>query len=205
MNRLPINYPTKTTVTFSIVAMLSALPAGCANQPTRPALDDIGHIIIIYAENRSFDNLYGLFPGANGINQASVGQTTQLDHDGKPFARLPPIWASKTDNTPTIDAPLPNQPFQIDGPPLNLPLSAQSRDLVHRYYQNIEQHAGGLNNRFAAISDAGGLVMGYYDGSKLPLWQWAKDYVLADNFFMAAFGGSYLNHQWLICACTPQD
>src|SRR6266704_4115615 len=21
---------------------------------------------------------------------------------------------------------------------------------------------------------------------------------------MAAFGGSYLNHQWLICACTPR-
>ncbi len=47
--------------------------------------------------------------------------------------------------------------------------------------------------------------MGYYDGSKLPLWQWAQEYVLADHFFMAAFGGSYLNHLWLVCACTPQD
>ena len=36
------------------------------------------------------------------------------------------------------------------------------------------------------------------------MWQWAKEYTLADNFFMAAFGGSYLNHHWLICACTPQ-
>ncbi len=27
--------------------------------------------------------------------------------------------------------------------------------------------------------------------------------VLADNFFHAAFGGSFLNHAWLICACTP--
>ena len=35
------------------------------------------------------------------------------------------------------------------------------------------------------------------------MWQWAKDYTLADNFFMGAFGGSYLNHQWLVCACTP--
>jgi phospholipase C len=26
---------------------------------------------------------------------------------------------------------------------------------------------------------------------------------LADNFFMGAFGGSFLNHQWLVCACTP--
>ena len=30
-----------------------------------------------------------------------------------------------------------------------------------------------------------------------------KQYKLADNFFMGAFGGSFLNHFWLICACTP--
>ncbi|MBK7062721.1 MAG: hypothetical protein IPH51_20685 [Rubrivivax sp.] len=24
-------------------------------------------MVVIYAENRAFDNLYGLFPGANGI------------------------------------------------------------------------------------------------------------------------------------------
>ena len=45
--------------------------------------------------------------------------------------------------------------------------------------------------------------MGYYDGSSLPLWTLAKQYTLADNFFMGAFGGSFLNHFWLICACTP--
>ncbi|MDD2724446.1 MAG: acid phosphatase [Methylovulum sp.] len=163
----------------------------------------IGHIVIIYAENRSFDNLYGLFPGADGIKQAAPEQYAQIDHDGKVLKELPPIWASK--KTPLIAAKLPNQPFQIDAPPVNLPASVKTRDLVHRYYQNIGQINGGLNNRFAAISDAGGLVMGYYDGSKLPLWQWAKDYVLADHFFMGAFGGSYLNHQWLVCACTPQD
>ena len=27
-------------------------------------LDDVKHIVVIYMENRSFDNLYGLFPGA---------------------------------------------------------------------------------------------------------------------------------------------
>ena len=46
--------------------------------------------------------------------------------------------------------------------------------------------------------------MGHYDGSKLPLWNVAQKYVLADNFFMGAFGGSFLNHFWLICACAPQ-
>src|SRR6266850_1570737 len=63
---------------------------------------------------------------------------------------------------------------------------------------------GGKMDKYAAISDAGGLVMSYYDGSSLPLWAYAKQYVLADNFFHAAFGGSFLNHFWLVCACTPK-
>ncbi|HEX4457216.1 MAG TPA: acid phosphatase, partial [Polyangia bacterium] len=29
-------------------------------------------------------------------------------------------------------------------------------------------------------------------------------YVLADNFYMGAFGGSFLNHQYLICGCAPE-
>jgi phospholipase C len=45
--------------------------------------------------------------------------------------------------------------------------------------------------------------MGHFDGSRMKLWQWAKEYTLADNFFMGAFGGSYFNHQYLICACAP--
>ena len=62
---------------------------------------------------------------------------------------------------------------------------------------------GGKNDRFVAYGDSGALVMGHYDGSKLPLWKVAKKYTLADNFFMGAFGGSFLQpHQWLVCACV---
>ena len=31
-------------------------------------LDDIETVVVLYAENRSFDNLYGRFPGANGLS-----------------------------------------------------------------------------------------------------------------------------------------
>jgi len=196
-------------ILFVSAAFISLALAACSISPTHSRaahrLEDIEHIIVIYAENRSFDHLYGLFPGANGIGQATPEQYTQLDHDGKPFTDLPPIWASKDGHHPAIPATVPNRPFRIDQPPVDLPASVQSRDLVHRFYQNIEQINGGRNNRYAAISDAGGLAMGYYDGSRLPMWRWAQDYVLADNFFMAAYGGSFLNHQWLICACTPTD
>ena len=86
-----------------------------------------------------------------------------------------------------------------------MPLSTATRDLVHRFYQNQMQIDGGKNDKFAAWSDAGGLTQGFYltAASKLPMWKVAQQNVLADNFLYASFGGSFLNHQWLICACSP--
>jgi len=46
-------------------------------------------------------------------------------------------------------------------------------------------------------------VMGYYHTAGLPLAHEAEQYTLCDNFFHAAFGGSFLNHFWLIAARTP--
>ena len=181
------------------------LVAGCAAPPMqRTGLERIEHIVVIYAENRSFDNLYGMFPGANGVANATPAQYTQVDRDGKPLATLPPVWKGKEPD-PAFPRDLPNRPFRIDAPPVSLPLSTATRDLIHEFYRNQEQINGGRNDRFVAASDAGALTMGYYDGSKLPMWKWAQEYTLADNFFMGAFGGSYLNHLWLVCACTPID
>ena len=123
---------------------------------------------------------------------------------------LPPVWGGLTGKgvTPPVTeaqtAHLPNQPFAIDDPKgFNTSLDVTTRDLWHLFYQNQMQIDGGKNDRFAAYADSGGLVMGHYDGAKLPLWNVAQKYVLADNFFMGAFGGSFLNHFWLICACMP--
>jgi acid phosphatase len=196
----------KTQAGGMVACAVLAVLAGCAVPPAGPraGLDRIEHVIVIYAENRSFDNLYGLFPGANGIANATPAQYTQVDRDGTPLPHLPPVWKGK-DADPAFPRDLPNQPFRIDAPPVNLPLSVKTRDLIHAFYRNQEQINGGRNDRFVAATDAGALVMGYYDGAQLPMWKWAQEYTLADNFFMGAFGGSYLNHVWLICACTPVD
>ena len=134
----------------------------------------------------------------------------QVDRDGTPLKELPPIWTGLTSKgvvPPVTEAQtehLPNTPFAIDDPKgFNQQVTVATRDLWHRFYQNQMQINGGKNDRFAAYSDAGGLVMGYYDGAKVPLWDVAKRYVLADNFFTAAFGGSFLNHFFLVCACAP--
>jgi acid phosphatase len=185
-----------------------------AATPTTSAhgLEQIKTVVVIYAENRSFDNLYGLFPGANGVNQASPLNTLQLDRDGKTvLATLPPVYSASAASAKdwAFVAQLPNKPFRIDaeqpGGVPGQPAKTASPDLVHRFYNNQMQINGGANNLFAAYSDAGGLSMGYYDGSRMAMWKLAQQYTLADNFFMASFGGSFSNHFWLICACTPSS
>nr|WP_315400733.1 acid phosphatase [uncultured Duganella sp.] len=180
------------------------------------ALGNIKNIVVIYAENRGFDNLYGLFPGANGVpgvNPSSTGgYAPQKDVDNSTLPVLPPTWGGMTAAGQSVvvtqaqSANLPNKPFQIDdaNSPIGLPQSIITRDLVHRFYNNQMQINGGANDKFALYSDAGGLTMGYYDGSKMKMWDIAKQYALADNLFIGAFGGSFLTHQYLICACAPQ-
>ncbi|MFA7279646.1 MAG: acid phosphatase [Sterolibacterium sp.] len=189
--------------TTALLSLLCQAVPGLAAAPA-PALDkalqQIEHIVVIVAENRSFDNLYGLFPGANGITRANPAQWTQTDHNGEVLPQLPRVWNDKAGH---FKSDLPNRPFRIDGAPIHLGLEHKTSDLTHRFYQNIEQINGGKLDRYAALSGAGGLTMGYYDGSRMKMWAYAKEFVLADNFFMAAYGGSFLNHFWLICACTP--
>lgn len=179
--------------------LLSAIPAGAAG----PAdLAKIEHIVVIYLENRSFDHIFGSFPGANGLANAGAS-AIQVDETDHPYAFLP----APLDLRPKPPAPyaqiterLPNGPFSLDR---FLRSDQVLGSLVHAYYQQQAQINDGKMNRFALVSDAKGYTMGYWDASRLMLWDYAKRYTVADNFFHAAFGGSFLNHFWLVCACTP--
>jgi acid phosphatase len=202
--------PAVSTLALAAAGLPVFLVGGAAAQGARTGMVGIETVVVIYAENRSFDNLYGAFPGANGLQNVTVANSTQVDRDGSVLKELPPAWEGLTAKgvvppiTQAQTEHLPNKPFAIDDANgFNAPLSVTTRDLWHVFYQNQMQINGGKNDRFAAYADSGGLVMGHYDGSKLPLWSVAQKYVLADNFFQGAFGGSFLNHFHLVCACTP--
>jgi len=162
----------------------------------------IKHFVVIYMENHSFDNLYGEFPGAEGIAQLDAGapNVEQVDDNGAVYATLPaPSLGGQPD--PRFPATLPNAPFSIEQyVPANMP----TPDLVHKFYAEQLQINGGAMNRFAAVSDAKGLVMGTYKTMALPVAQEARKWTVCDRFHHAAFGGSFLNHFWLIAARTPE-
>lgn len=204
-------------------AKTAGADAGSVTAPSASDVDawlseHIHNVVVIYAENRSFNNLFADFPGLEKpLSALKPEQYTQRDRDGTPLKTLPPIWHGLVPHRQTVghrsyqigqdDLPaLPNAPFALktpDGEPL--PHGLVTRDLIHAFYQNQKQINGGKNDGFVAWGDSGALVMGHYadSGVNLRLWQLARQYVLCDNFFMGAFGGSFLNHQYLVSAQPP--
>jgi len=187
---------------FFVVAVVLTVFAGLRQTAQAQTTNPINHIIVIYMENQSFDKLYGSFPGANGI--ANAGDTiNQVDKNGQPYKTLPaPINTNLKPPAPDTRFPadMAVKPFDIAP---YVAMDQETGDLVHRFYQEQYQIDGGKMDKYVAWSDAAGLAMGYYDTTKLPMYKIAQQYTLADNFFHAAFGGSFLNHFWLVCACSP--
>jgi phospholipase C len=200
---MPRSLALVSAAAFATIGAVQPATAQTAAPAMPPGFQRIEHVIVIYLENHSFDNLFGLFPGAEGLKQAGA-KARQVDREGKPYQTLPVVfdaYKKPPGPDPRFPAELPNKPFLIDK---YVPQDMKVPDLVHRYYHEMEQIDGGKMDKFAAISDAQGLTMGYHDSSKTRLWAYAKEFTVADHFFHAAFGGSFLNHFWVICACTPR-
>lgn len=181
--------------------------------------DQVKNVVVLFAENRSFNNLFANFPGVEKPLSALKPEAfQQRDRDGSLLSKLPPIWGGILQVGPqTLDGitypvetqfqeNLPNAPFALKGPSgEDLPLGLVTRDLWHVFYQNQMQINGGKNDGFVAWADSGALTMGHYAQTRysLRLWDVAREFVLCDNFFQGAFGGSFLNHQYLISAKVP--
>ena len=239
------------------VSLLAAGPATAAN---KGPLGIYQHLVVIYEENHSFDNLYGLWADqeVDGLADADAAHTTQISQAGDAYTCLKQLdvnldtaapgntlsvlpecdpetvtfpdgsttsYTSHFRNEPfNIDryipadattCPRPNQEFSFpngildgalrnDGSTVGLP-GGCTRDLVHKFYQEQYQLDGGRQDRYVTGSDAVGTAMGYYDTTALPIYEYlhgkgAPRYVIADRFFQGAYGGSYLNHQYLIGA-----
>src|SRR3954454_3151429 len=163
---------------------------------------------------------------ARQVSQAGTPYECLLQNDVN--LASPPQPATCTNTAPAFKSRFPNDSFAIDhfiapgdttcpapgaSAPNGVPKGAGlpggcTRDLVHRFYNEQYQLNGGRQNRYTTGSDAAGLTQGVYATRRLPIYRYLHRrghprYVISDNFFQAAFGGSFLNHQWLVAARTP--
>jgi acid phosphatase len=237
---LPRHIVRRGALALAALALLVA-PAAAAAHGHRGVKHRVRHIVVIYEENHSFDNLYGGWEHVDGLRNATRAHSVQVNEAGERYQcllqddvnlALPRLPADCTDTTTgtAFDSHFPNAPFSIDdyikpsdttcpAPGQSAPngvLNGQglpggcTRDLVHRFYQEQYQLNGGHQNRYVTGSDAVGLTMGHYDTRSLPIYRYLHRrghprYAIADHFFQSAFGGSFLNHQWLIAAASPAD
>jgi phospholipase C len=207
-----------------------ASTTGALDQTLTSFRSKVNHIIVIYQENWSFDGLYGHFPGANGLANATAatqtqmyctnGTTTYTKLTALPAAYNPTVpsangcaWNANQSGT-TVDSRVPvGLPVAPYDESKYIPTSSLSGDILHRFWHQqlqidngvLEAPANGAYSmdKYVTWSDNQGMVFAGYDATNLPEGQLAQKYTMADNFFHSAYGGSFLNHQWLICACSP--
>jgi phospholipase C len=134
----------------------------------------IQHVVIIMQENRSFDNLFQGYPGANTVAQGKNSKGKLITLQPVPLEATYGIdhrlatYLSACDGSGSI----PGTNCKMDG-----------FDLERTYGQNIPQNA----------------EYGYVPHSESQLYfNIAGQYVLADNMFTSHVDASFVSHQYII-------
>ena len=171
-----------TSLLLALAAIvLSAAPAAAAPvvaaaepRPTTP----IEHFLFLMQGDRTFDNYFGTYPGANGIPAGTCQvfvQTKPANGCVKPFPA----------GDKAVPALAPGESV------LRAQLNGGAMD--------------GFVSAYVAQGRDGTPAMGYYDRSDLPFsWEVADKYVLFDRFFSSAFHGTRDNRSyWVSAAPAP--
>ena len=139
---------------------------GCATFPQQPAAERIQTIVVIYAENHSFDNMYGMFPGANGVAQrdrraARSSATTTASVLPHAAAGVQGRQARSRLSRRAAQRPVPHR--RAADQQAHRPAHARARSTSTT--RTSSRSTAGKNDKFVAMTNVGGWVMGYYDGS----------------------------------------
>jgi len=137
----------------------------------RNDITSLNHFVFIVQENRSFDNYFGTFPGANGATtgKISTGQTIPLSHQGDQYPRdLHHAWESAW--------------LAVDNGRMD------KFDLIQANGTNCN-----IGGDYVCYSQL-------YQTDIPNYWAYATNFMLADNAFSSLGGASFPNHLYTIAA-----
>jgi phospholipase C len=157
------------------------------------ARSKIKHILIIMQENRSFDEYFGTYPGADGIPMKD-GVPTVCVPDPKTNVCIKPYHDPND-----VDAGGPHGQAaaveDIDGGKMDGFVAAFRSAQKACKNPNLPGCAAGENPD----------VMGYHDGSDLPnYWAYAKNFVLQDRMFEPNASWSLPAHLFMVSAWSAK-
>jgi phospholipase C len=168
------------TAAATLVVLLTVLSGAApahAGDPSSRTTTPIQHFIYLMQGDRTFDNYFGTYPGADGIPKDAC-QPLAVDSVGSGCVK----------------------PFPLHGK--TPPLLDSGKTII-----DAQLHGGKLDGfvaAYAAQGRDGTSAMGYYDNQDLQYyWNVADKYVLFDKFFAAAPYGYRTNRSYWVSG-APQ-
>ncbi len=154
--------------TLLALLLLVAVGAAAAQPSTRTP---ITHLVIIIEENHSFDNIYGVYP--YGVPPINNSVTRSL---------MRPVGLNLTVTVPYVPW-LPflggMRPYYADSYSTGDPIEGWTS-----YHGDLW-----FNTSQGFVFYSSGVSMAYYSYQQVPLlWDYAEEYVLADNFYAPILG-----------------
>ncbi|HEV3070483.1 MAG TPA: alkaline phosphatase family protein [Solirubrobacteraceae bacterium] len=173
---------------MATVTMLGLGFGGASSVHAAEGIHKIQHVIVIMQENRSFDQYFGTYPGANGF-PAGVCEPDPLNG-----GCVTPFHDANDHNYGGPHAVF-NAASDIDGGKMD--------GFVGQAEQG--QHCGGNEPACSPCNQttAGACVdvMGYHDAREIPnYWTYAENFVLQDNMFASSLSWSLPEHLFMVSA-----
>lgn len=155
-----------------------------ASPATASPHDPIRHVVVIFKENHSYDNLYGTYCQAVSKYCKDVG-------NGIPPGTCVPLYPKNA-----------SSPCHV---PQNLTRNQMlGGNLPHLWINSYNSWNNGSMNGFYLAEGGRNLTFGHYNGTTVPLmWDLAEQYALGDDFFSSAMSYSLPNHWFMVAAATP--
>jgi phospholipase C len=196
---------TTCIVVAALIIILTASQAPTALASEQPSGNPLKHLVFIIQENHSFDNYFGTYPSANGI---PAGTEIPVNPNASSSLMVTPFHLNATLPISIVGDELPpgvSDPEDLSNSTLVSPfhLSSQVRVEVssawgaaHLSYDNGKMDGFIYAQDYYGLN--GTLAVGYYDRSDIPYyWDYADNFVLADNFFSSLMGPSLPNHLYI--------
>jgi phospholipase C len=184
----------------SVKAILCPLAIGVAH--AEPASFPIRHVIVIMQENRSFDEYFGMFPGADGI---PANTCVPLD----PHSIRPRIGCVRPFHDPhDINSGGPHGPSNAQ---FDLDDGITTSNMDGFIYEQLTAPSRCAPNAPNCSASQEGVarhdVVGYHTEDEIPnYWAYAKHFVLQDQLFEGVRSWSWPSHldltsEW-VAICT---
>jgi phospholipase C len=173
---------------------------GSASSPTTTVtgIHKIQHVVVIMMENRSFDQFFGTYPGADGLPRKNGTFTTCMPDPRagrcqRPYHDTADVNGGGPHYAPDADADLDHG--KMDG-----------------FISQAEKYDRGCGPVSPRVCQANGPVdvIGYKDAREIPnYWSYARNFVLQDYMFSPVLSWSLPAHMYIVSAwsakCSTKD